>query len=270
MRKTRMQATKRIVVSEQTNPMPGIGLAALSTLPCSRAPVRAFPAVADWPAHSNKGYFLCEKVQFNARVVRPDRYSARLPLTQFGGLNSKLKEDRWMWFFDNWAGIGRVIIVGALAYAGLIALLRISGKRTLTKMNAFDLVVTVALGSTLATIILSRDVALLEGLTAFTLLITLQFVVTWLSVRSERFKHLIKAEPTLLWYRGQALESALHGQRVTIDEIRSAMRAQGFSRQERVEAVILETDGTFSILPSTDQPATTALPDVTVPKQAQS
>ncbi|HUH13323.1 MAG TPA: hypothetical protein VMK65_09445, partial [Longimicrobiales bacterium] len=58
-------------------------------------------------------------------------------------------------FFDSWTGLGRVLLVGALAYAALILILRISGKRTLTKLNAFDLVVTVALGSTLATTLLT-------------------------------------------------------------------------------------------------------------------
>ena len=57
----------------------------------------------------------------------------------------------------------RIVIIGALIYPALIAILRLSGKRTLAKLNAFDLTVTVALGSTLATIPLSRDVALLEG-----------------------------------------------------------------------------------------------------------
>jgi hypothetical protein len=65
----------------------------------------------------------------------------------------------------------------------LIAVLRWSGKRTLAKMNAFDLIVTVTLGSTLATILLSRDVALLEGLTALVLLVVLQLAASWLSVR---------------------------------------------------------------------------------------
>ena len=55
-------------------------------------------------------------------------------------------------FFDSWTALGRVLLVGTLAYVALVAILRISGKRTLTKLNAFDLVVTVALGSTLATI----------------------------------------------------------------------------------------------------------------------
>ena len=72
-------------------------------------------------------------------------------------------------FFNGWIGLARVILVGAFAYFGLIILLRISGKRTLSKMNVFDLIVTVALGSTLATVLLSKDIALAEGITAFAL-----------------------------------------------------------------------------------------------------
>ena len=84
---------------------------------------------------------------------------------------------------DSWTFILRVVIVGTLAYASLVMLLRISGKRTLTKLNAFDLVVTVALGSTLATILLNRNVSLVEGVLAFIVLLALQFCITWLSVR---------------------------------------------------------------------------------------
>ena len=84
----------------------------------------------------------------------------------------------------------------------LLLLLRVSGKRTLTKMNAFDLVVTVALGSTLTTVLLTKSVALAEGLTAFVLLIFLQFVLTWLFVRSQAASRLVKSEPTLLVYQG--------------------------------------------------------------------
>src|SRR5919106_4441321 len=89
--------------------------------------------------------------------------------------------------FDSWAGLGRVLLVGTLAYAALVLLLRISGKRTLTKLNAFDLAVTVALGSTLATVLLSSSVALAEGVLALGLLISLQYLITWLSVRSAGF-----------------------------------------------------------------------------------
>lgn len=87
-------------------------------------------------------------------------------------------------FFSSWTSITRVLLVGVAAYAGLLLLLRVSGKRTLTRMNAFDLVVTVALGSTLATVLLTKSVALADGLVASTLLIFLQYGLTWLSVRS--------------------------------------------------------------------------------------
>ena len=97
--------------------------------------------------------------------------------------------------FDSWAELGRVPLVGTLAYVALVAILRISGKRTLTKLNVFDLVVTVALGSTLATVLLSKSVALAEGVLAMVLLVFLQFLITWLSVRSPGFRDLVKSGP---------------------------------------------------------------------------
>ena len=63
-------------------------------------------------------------------------------------------------FFDSWTSLLKIVIVGSLAYIALVALLRTSGKRTLAQMNAFDLIVTVALGSMLATVVISKDTAL--------------------------------------------------------------------------------------------------------------
>lgn len=65
--------------------------------------------------------------------------------------------------FISCEGVARVLVVSSLAYVGLVFLLRVSGKHTLTKLNAYDLVVTVALGSVLASIILSKTVPVSEG-----------------------------------------------------------------------------------------------------------
>lgn len=150
--------------------------------------------------------------------------------------------------FDGWGGIVRTVMVGVPAYVFLIALLRLSGKRTLSKMNAFDFVVTVALGSTLATILLSRDVALAEGVTALALLIALQGVVAWLSVRYPAIAHAVKSEPRLLVYRGRALDDAMRRERVLDVEILQALRNQGVPTLDEAHAVVLETDGAFSVL----------------------
>ncbi len=115
----------------------------------------------------------------------------------------------------SWNDLSRVLLVGVLAYVALVGLLRVSGKRTLTKLNAFDLVVTVALGSTLATILLSKSVSLMEGVLALALLIFFQFGITWVSVRSERFQRFVKAEPTLIVHRGAFLDAAMKRERIT-------------------------------------------------------
>lgn len=127
--------------------------------------------------------------------------------------------------FDSWFGLERVLLVGPLAYVALVAILRISGKRTLTKLNAFDLVVTVALGSTLSTVLLSKSVPLVEGVLAMALLVFLQFAITWLAVRAFWVDWLIKSEQTLIVHRGRIMEQALVAQRITREEVFAAVRS---------------------------------------------
>lgn len=165
-------------------------------------------------------------------------------------------------FFSDWYALMRTVVNGTLAYLGLMLLLRISGKRTLSKMNAFDLIVTVALGSTLATILLSREVALAEGLTALGLLVGAQYVITWASVRSKTVEKWVKADPTMLYYEGRFLESALRRERVTETEILAAVRNQGLPNMDRVGAVVLETDGGLTVLQRSDQDVMDTLRDV--------
>ncbi|WP_338608117.1 YetF domain-containing protein [Pelagibacterium nitratireducens] len=151
-------------------------------------------------------------------------------------------------FFDGWDDLVRLVVIGVLSYVGLVVILRATGKRTLSKMNAFDLVITVALGSTLSSAILSQDVSLSEGLLAFVLLCALQYGVTFLSVRSEAVQGFVKAEPSLLYFKGRYLDRHLKRERVTRAEILAAMRASGAGSLGDVEAVVLETDGSFSVV----------------------
>lgn len=150
--------------------------------------------------------------------------------------------------FDSWQGVLRVLVVGSAAYVTLVAMLRVSGKRTLSKMNAFDLVVTVALGSTLATVLLSREVPLAEGVAGLALLVCLQYTITWLSVRSDEVQRVVKSEPTLLVKDGNPLAAAMRAQRVTREEVDAALRQHGLSDIGQVACVVLETDGSLSIV----------------------
>ncbi|QEE47057.1 DUF421 domain-containing protein [Rhizobium sp. WL3] len=150
--------------------------------------------------------------------------------------------------YQGWPAIIRTLIVGTLAYATLVLFLRISGKRTLSKLNAFDLVVTVALGSTLSAILLQETIALAEGATALGLLILLQYLVTYASVRSRGIARLVRSEPSLLVRNGSFCHAAMMRQRLTEDEIMSAVRADGSAELSGIGSVILESDGTLSII----------------------
>lgn len=144
----------------------------------------------------------------------------------------------------------RMLLVGVLSYFLLILIIRITGKRTLSKMNAFDLIITVALGSSFATVILDTSIALLEGMAALGLLILLQYVITFTSVRSKAVRKLIKSDPTLLYYHGLFVEKNMKKERISKNEIDQHVRNNGYSSYKDVSAVVLESDGSLSVLES--------------------
>ena len=156
------------------------------------------------------------------------------------------------WFFDGWPGPLRVLVVGTSAYVALLVMLRVSGNRTLSKMNAFDFVVTIALGSTLATVLLSKQTDLAEGLAAIALLILLQWAITWLAARSSAVSRLVKSEPVLLVRDGEPLPTAMRRARVTEAEVLQAAREQGLPNLGAVRAMVLENDGEFSVISGID------------------
>lgn len=151
-------------------------------------------------------------------------------------------------FFDTWMSLFRTFIIGILAYVTMVLLLRISGKRTLSKMNAFDFIITIALGSILASVITNKNIALADGVLSFGLLISLQYIITWLSFRNKAFTNLIKSDPALLYYKGSYLYSAMKKERVPKEEIMAAMREKGKGNLQDIAAVIIETDGSLSVV----------------------
>ena len=155
-----------------------------------------------------------------------------------------------------------ILITAPIGYVAIIILLRVSGKRTLAKWNSFDFVVTIALGSVLASILLSTKDAFGKGILAFALLILFQYVITWVSVRSSIIQKLIKAEPAMLLYRGKMQHEIMKQERVAEGEILAALRSNGLSAIEDADAVILETDGSFSVIQNLDDSSASALKDV--------
>jgi len=151
-------------------------------------------------------------------------------------------------FFESWDSILKTSMMASLGYIAMVFILRISGKRTLSKMNAFDFVVTIALGSCLATIATNKNVTLADGFAAFTVFIFFQFLLSWLSVRIPTMKKIITSVPTLIFYKGEFLRDAMRKERISEEEISKAGRMQGFAALDQVEMIILESTGDISIV----------------------
>jgi uncharacterized membrane protein YcaP (DUF421 family) len=123
-------------------------------------------------------------------------------------------------------------------------------------------VITVALGSTLATILLSEQVSPVEGTAALALLAGAQFVVAWLVVRRASAGRAVTSRPSLLLRNGSMPAEVMPGERVTRGEVLQAVRSEGIGDLDEVAAVVLETNCGFSVVPRTGPGNGSALVDV--------
>ncbi len=173
-----------------------------------------------------------------------------------------------MWF-DEWNDIWRTLLVGAAAYIVVVAVLRVSGKRTLAKLNAFDLVVTVAVGSTLATILLSNDVSFVEGAAGITLLAALQYLAAIIASRLRIGRMIVTSRPTLLLSNGCFRVDAMRRQRISRDDVHQAIRSSGCGDMGLIAAVVLESDGSLSVITNDKIGDRSALSNLANPTSAQ-
>ncbi len=164
----------------------------------------------------------------------------------------------------SWPSWLATLVATPIAFVILLIVLRVAGKRTLAKMTAYGLTITVAFGSVFASVLLDRSVPLLDGAVAFAALAALQGVLAWSSSRFELVSRAVTARPTALVCRGAVNDSMLRRERVRIEEVRAAVRAAGQSSVSKVLAVVLETDGSLSVVadPTGSDPDVDALSDV--------
>ncbi|MGY4629971.1 DUF421 domain-containing protein [Bradyrhizobium sp. USDA 4486] len=150
--------------------------------------------------------------------------------------------------FQGWAPLLRTAIGTTINYLALVVLLRLAGPRTLAKWYAFDLIVTVALGSTFANSVLSGDISVAQSLVGFVILIGLQFIIAFAVAHWSPLRVIVNPQPTLLVHQGKLVRDAMRSQRVAEADVRAAVRQHGIDHLEDVGAVVLEADGTFSVI----------------------
>lgn len=172
-------------------------------------------------------------------------------------------------FFENWYYVGRAIVLSIVGFTALMTMLRLSGKRTLSKLNVFDFVFVVAVGSIFAATLIEKDVTLVEGIASLGTLIAIQVILAKLAVYSPTAERIINGSPTLLLTNGKFIPHALRKERITEEEVRAAIREEGLTRVEDVDAVVLENDGTLTVARKSSKPGASSLVDAEIPADAR-
>lgn len=143
-----------------------------------------------------------------------------------------------------------ILISGTTIYVAVILFTRIFGKRSFSKMSSFDFAMTIAVGSIIATTMLSSSVSLWEGLFGLLLIFILQLSAAFFR-RYRSFSKTIDNTPLLLMDGSTILYENLKQARVTETDLRSKLREANVLQLSQVQAVVFETTGDISVLHST-------------------
>ncbi|MBF6023055.1 DUF421 domain-containing protein [Lysobacter niastensis] len=143
-----------------------------------------------------------------------------------------------------WEFVLRAVVV----YGVLLAMIRLSGKRTMGQFTAFDMLLIVLLGNAVQNALLGEDSSIAGGLLLAATLITLNWLVGFFASRSQKVERLLEGEPVVLARNGHVFRDVLKRELVSRDDFAKAMREAGCSDVNHVHLALLETNGHITIL----------------------
>ncbi|MBW3668213.1 MAG: DUF421 domain-containing protein [Actinobacteria bacterium] len=155
------------------------------------------------------------------------------------------------WLGSSWQTMAYVVVSTVAVYCSALVAVRLAGRRTVAQLSAFDVVVTIALGSLIASTAVSRDPSYVQGTTAIVTLLALQVAAAALRQRFARMRRLLDFPPCVVARDGElALPTTPLGPQLTAGEVLSALRAQGVHSLDDVRLVVVEPDGRVSVVPT--------------------
>lgn len=168
-------------------------------------------------------------------------------------LNQKEREMNLSWIETSLTAALMVILSTLGIYIALILLTRISGLRSFSKISSFDFAITIAIGSIIASTILSKNPPLLQAIVALGMLYLLQMSVAWLRRSSTAMTALVDNQPLLLMDGTDVLEENLKRAKVTRSDLRGKLREANVTKMNQIKAVVMETTGDISVLHHQDE-----------------
>jgi uncharacterized membrane protein YcaP (DUF421 family) len=133
-------------------------------------------------------------------------------------------------------------------YAFVVFLIRVMGRRELSSLSAIDLVLLIVLGDAIQQGLTQDDYSVTGAVIAVSTIAAIQVLISYVSFRSRRARHVLEGEPIVIVQGGKLIERNMKRERLTLDEVAEAMRKQQIATVDDVEWGILESDGTMSFI----------------------
>ncbi|WP_430908216.1 DUF421 domain-containing protein [Maribacter sp. 2-571] len=155
------------------------------------------------------------------------------------------------WVLSSAASLFWLLISVIAVYLAVIGLTRLFGKRSFSKMSSFDFAVTIAIGSIIASTLLSSSVSISKGVLGLTSVYVLQWLISYLR-RFKAFQNIVDNEPLLLMEGTKVLWDNLKSANVTEDDLKAKLREANVIELSEVRAVVFETTGDIAVLHTCD------------------
>jgi uncharacterized membrane protein YcaP (DUF421 family) len=141
-----------------------------------------------------------------------------------------------------------LVFRGAVVYAFLLILLRLTGKRQIGQLAPFDLVLLLVLSNAVQNSMNAGDNSLVGGLISATSLVGVNFLVGLATFKSKKLEALIEGRPQVLIHNGQLYEDVMARAHLTHHELHAALRQAGCASVEEVRSAVLENSGAITVI----------------------
>jgi uncharacterized membrane protein YcaP (DUF421 family) len=150
--------------------------------------------------------------------------------------------------------LGEFVIRGAAVYLFVLFMLRLGGKRQLAQMSPTEFVAVLLISNAVQNSMNGGDNSMIGGFVLAVVLIACSALISYLTYRSKRFRHIFEGVPTILVHCGKLVDANLKKERITKDELTSMLRRQNVHHTSDIQEAILEPDGALTILLKSDMP----------------
>lgn len=155
------------------------------------------------------------------------------------------------WLISSFESIPAIFLCALGIYLAVIIHTRIAGKRSFSKMSSFDFAMTVAIGSIIATTVVSKSVTLMQGVVGLTAIYIFQFLTAYFR-NFKSFKKVVDNNPLLIMKDGKVLRENLNKSMISEGDLRAKLREANVIQLSEVKAVVFETTGDVSVLHGKD------------------